>query len=178
MLGLAVVLWLVLERLPLGRYLYVIGSNPRAADLVGIRTRRYSVYAFTASGLIVGLAGVLLAAQQQIGNPSVGLDYLLPAFVGALLGATAIKPGRPNAMGTVVAVAVLAVGLTGIGQMGADFWTIPLFYGGTLLMAVGLSGYSARRLRSGAAAARDSPAAEPPPPSSPMRDGGAAGTTP
>lgn len=177
-LGLAVALWLVLERLPFGRCLYVIGSNPRAADLIGIPTRRYSVHAFTASGLIVGLAGVLLAAQQQIGNPSVGLDYLLPAFAAALLGSTALKPGRPNAMGTVVAVAVLAVGLTGIGQMGAGFWTIPLFYGATLLVAVGLSGYSARRLRTGAVVARDSPAAAPPPPSSPTGDGGAAGTAP
>ncbi|MCX4594582.1 ABC transporter permease [Streptomyces sp. NBC_01549] len=177
-LGLAVALWLVLERLPFGRCLYVIGSNPRVADLIGIPTRRYSVHAFTASGLIVGLAGVLLAAQQQIGNPSVGLDYLLPAFAAALLGSTALKPGRPNAMGTVVAVAVLAVGLTGIGQMGAGFWTIPLFYGATLLVAVGLSGYSARRLRTGAVAARDSPAAAPPPPSSPTGDGGAAGTAP
>ena len=98
-LALAVALWLVLERLPLGRYLYVIGSNPRAADLVGIPTRQYTVYAFAGSGLVVGFAGVLLAAQQQIGNPSVGLDYLLPAFVGALLGSTAIKPGRANATG-------------------------------------------------------------------------------
>ncbi|MGW1911539.1 ABC transporter permease [Streptomyces sp. NPDC002076] len=166
-LALAVALWVVLERLPLGRCLYVIGSNPRAADLAGIPTRRYTVYAFAASGLIVGCAGVLLAAQQEIGNPSVGLDYLLPAFVGALLGSTAIKPGRPNALGTVVAVAVLAVGLTGIGQMGADFWTIPLFYGGTLLLAVGLAGYSARRLRTGADAARDAPPAAQPPPSAP-----------
>ncbi|MBR8640280.1 ABC transporter permease [Streptomyces tuirus] len=176
-LALAGVLWLVLERLPLGRYLYVVGSNPRAADLVGIPTRTYTVYAFAASGLIVGFAGVLLAAQQQIGNPSVGLDYLLPAFVGALLGATAIKPGRPNALGTVVAVAVLAVGLTGIAQLGADFWTVPLFHGGTLLIAVGLAGYAARRrLRGGAA--RDSPAAPPPPPSSPAPEGGTAGTPP
>ncbi|WP_128377314.1 ABC transporter permease [Streptomyces cavernae] len=167
-LALAVVLWLVLERLPLGRYLYVIGSNPRAADLVGIPTRRYSVYAFATSGLIVGFAGVLLAAQQQIGNPSVGLDYLLPAFVGALLGSTAIKPGRPNALGTVVAVAVLAIGLAGIGQMGADFWATPLFNGATLLVAVGLAGYSARRrLRTGATAARDSPAPSPAPPPPP-----------
>ena len=149
-LALAVALWLVLERLPLGRYMYVIGSNPRAADLVGIPTRRYSSTPSPASGLIVGFAGVLLAAQQQIGNPSVGIDYLLPAFVGALLGSTAIKPGRPNAMGTVVAVAVLAVGLTGIGQLGAEFWAVPLFNGGTLLLAVGLAGYSARRrLRTG-----------------------------
>lgn len=165
-LALALVLWLVLERLPVGRCLYVVGSNPRAAELVGIPVRRYTVCAFAASGLIVGLAGVLLAAQQQIGNPSVGLDYLLPAFVGALLGSTAIRPGRPNALGTLVAVAVLAVGLTGIAQMGADFWTVPLFHGGTLLLAVGLAGYAARRrMRTGAFAARDAPAgpAEPPP---------------
>ncbi|MFD9115010.1 ABC transporter permease [Streptomyces bottropensis] len=156
-LGLAVILWLLLERLPLGRYLYVIGSNARAADLVGIPTRRYGIYAFAGSGLVVGCAGVLLAAQQQIGNPSVGMDYLLPAFVGALLGSTAIRPGRANAAGTVVAVAILAIGLAGIQQMGAEFWATSLFNGGTLLLAVGLAGYSARRrLRAGANATRTS----------------------
>ncbi|MFJ1812437.1 MULTISPECIES: ABC transporter permease [unclassified Streptomyces] len=156
-LGLAIVLWLLLERLPLGRYLYVIGSNARAADLVGIPTRRYGVYAFAGSGIVVGFAGVLLAAQQQIGNPSVGMDYLLPAFVGALLGSTAIKPGRANAAGTVVAVAILAIGLAGIQQLGAEFWATSLFNGGTLLLAVGLAGYSARRrLRAGAGATRKS----------------------
>lgn len=144
-LALTAVLWVVLERLPLGRYLYVIGSNRRAADLVGIRSRRHVVHAFTGSGLVVGLAGVLLAAQQQIGNPSVGMDYLLPAFVGALLGSTAVRPGRANALGTLVAVTVLAVGLAGIGQLGAAFWVTPLFNGGTLLVAVGLAGYAARR---------------------------------
>ncbi|MER6354545.1 ABC transporter permease [Streptomyces sp. NPDC001634] len=158
-LALAVALWLLLERLPLGRYLYVIGSSPRAADLVGIPTRRYGIYAFTGSGLVVGFAGVLLAAQQQIGNPSVGMDYLLPAFVGALLGSTAIKPGRANAAGTVVAVAVLAIGLAGIEQLGADFWVTPLFDGATLLLAVGLAGYSARRrLHATATAAHQKPA--------------------
>ncbi|CAM5299991.1 ABC transporter permease [Streptomyces aurantiogriseus] len=166
-LGLAVVLWLLLERLPLGRYLYVIGSNARAADLVGIPTRRYGIYAFAGSGIVVGCAGVLLAAQQQIGNPSVGMDYLLPAFVGALLGSTAIKPGRANAAGTVVAVAVLAIGLAGIQQLGAEFWAMSLFNGGTLLLAVGLAGYSARRrLRAGATATRRSPASPTPAPAS------------
>ncbi|MFJ5546635.1 ABC transporter permease [Streptomyces sp. NPDC093225] len=144
-LAAVVVLWVVLERLPVGRYLYVVGSNPRAARMLGIRTRRYSVYAFAGSGLFVGIAGVLLAAQQQIGNPSVGLDYLLPAFVGALLGSTTVHPGRANALGTLVAVGVLAVGLAGIGQLGAEFWATPLFNGCTLLLAVGLSGYAARR---------------------------------
>ncbi|SOD89822.1 ABC transporter permease [Streptomyces sp. Ag109_G2-15] len=163
-LALVAVLWLVLERLPLGRSLYVVGSNPRAADLLGIPTRKYTVYAFTASGLITGFAGVLLAAQLQVGNPSVGLDYLLPAFAGALLGSTAVRPGRANPLGTLVAVTVLAVGLTGIAQLGGDFWTTPLFYGGTLLLAVGLAGYSARRRMRAGTAARDLPSAPPPPP--------------
>ncbi|MDH6125859.1 ABC transporter permease [Kitasatospora sp. GP82] len=175
-LALAVALWLLLDRLPLGRYMYVIGSNTRAAELVGIPTRRYSVYAFVGSGLVVGFAGVLLAAQQQIGNPSVGLDYLLPAFVGALLGSTAIKPGRANALGTVVAVAVLAVGLAGIGQLGAEFWAVPLFNGATLLLAVGLAGYSARRrLRVGATETRRSFAE---PPTAPPTDGTPSQDTP
>lgn len=165
------VLWVVLERLPFGRYLYVVGSNPRAAGIIGIPTHRYSVYAFAGSGLVVGIAGVLLAAQQQIGNPSVGLEYLLPAFVGALLGSTTIKPGRANALGTLVAVSVLAVGLAGIGQLGAQFWATPLFNGGTLLMAVGLAGYAARRrLRTRGATDRH-PSDEPPGPSaSPAAD--------
>ncbi|MFJ3877695.1 ABC transporter permease [Streptomyces sp. NPDC090077] len=169
-LAVAGVLWVLLERLPAGRYLYVIGSNPRAAAVLGIPTRAYCVAAFAGSGLVTGFAGVLLAAQQQTGNPSTGLDYLLPAFVGALLGSTTIRPGRANALGTLVAVAVLAVGLAGIGQLGAQFWATPLFNGGTLLVAVGLAGYAARRrLRAGAAASGRPPAGEEPPPAG--RDG-------
>ncbi|WP_330329148.1 ABC transporter permease [Streptomyces sp. NBC_00536] len=169
-LATVVVLWVVLERLPFGRYLYVVGSNPRAADIIGIPTHRYSVYAFAGSGLVVGIAGVLLAAQQQIGNPSVGLDYLLPAFVGALLGSTTIKPGRANALGTLVAVSVLAIGLAGIGQLGAQFWATPLFNGGTLLLAVGLAGYAARRRLRTRAATDPHPPDEPPGPSAARTD--------
>lgn len=169
LLVVAVILWILFERLPLGRYFYVLGSNPRAAALMGIPTKRYSIYAFTFSAVVTGVAGVLLASQQQIGNPSVGMDYLLPAFVGALLGATAIKPGRANVIGTLVAVITLAIGLAGISQLGAQFWVTPLFNGVTLLIAVGLAGYSARRkLRAGAVAAPPaSPVANETGPSSP-----------
>jgi ribose transport system permease protein len=142
---LVVVLWLTLEHLPLGRYLYVVGANPRAADLVGIPRRRIVIYAFIGSGVVTAIAGVLLAAQQQIGDPSAGSSYLLPAFVGALLGSTTIKPGRANAIGTLVAVAILAIGLSGLQQEGAAFWVTPLFNGLTLLAAVGLAGFASRR---------------------------------
>ncbi len=151
-LALVAVLYVVLQHLPLGRWLYVVGANARAAELVAIPKRRVVIYAFLASGVITAAAGVLLASQQRIGNPSVGLDYLLPAFVGALLGSTTIRPGRANAVGTLVAVTVLAVGLSGIQQLGADFWATPLFNGLTLLVAVGLAGYAARRRANAGAA--------------------------
>jgi ribose transport system permease protein len=154
---LVIILGLVLELLPAGRALYVIGSNPRAAELVGVPKRRYTIMAFVTASAITGFAGCLLAAQQQIGNPSLGSEYLLPAFVGALLGSTTIRLGRANAMGTFVAVAILAIGVSGIQQLGASFWVTPLFNGLTLLAAVGLAGYSTRRrLKAGAEASRKS----------------------
>jgi ribose transport system permease protein len=145
LLIIVVLLWLCLEHLPLGRYLYVVGANPRAADLVGIKRRRIVVYAFLGSGVITAIAGFFLASQQQIGDPSAGNAYLLPAFVGALLGSTTIKPGRANAWGTLIAVAILAIGLSGLQQLGAQFWVTPLFNGLTLLAAVGLAGFASRR---------------------------------
>ncbi|MDR3372147.1 MAG: ABC transporter permease [Ancalomicrobiaceae bacterium] len=142
---LAVVMWLALERMPIGRYLYAIGANPKAAALNGIPTQKYVMGAFIASGALTGLAGVLLASKLRIGQASVGLEYLLPALVGAFLGSTTIRPGRVNVWGTVVGVAILAVGIAGIQQLGGSFFVEPLFNGVTLLIAIGIAGYAQRR---------------------------------
>ena len=144
-LGFAVLLWFVLEHLPVGRYLYAIGANPKAAALNGISVQRFTMGAFVASGLLTAVAGVLLAAKLRIGQASVGLEYLLPALVGAFLGSTTIKPGRVNVWGTVVGVMILAVGIAGIQQFGGSFWVEPMFNGVTLLVAIGIAGYAQRR---------------------------------
>ncbi|MEL7132620.1 MAG: ABC transporter permease [Pseudomonadota bacterium] len=140
-----VVMWIVLEYTPVGRYLYAIGANQRAAQLNGIPTRKYVIGAFVASGAMTALAGVLLAAKLRIGQASVGLEFLLPALVGAFLGSTTIKPGRVNVWGTVVGVVILAVGISGIQQFGGSFWVEPLFNGVTLLVAIGIAGYAQRK---------------------------------
>ena len=145
LLAITVVMWIVLEYTPIGRYLYAIGANQRAAQLNGIPTCNYVIGAFVASGAMTALAGVLLAAKLRIGQASVGLEFLLPALVGAFLGSTTIKPGRVNVWGTVVGVAVLAVGISGIQQFGGSFWVEPMFNGVTLLIAIGIAGYAQRR---------------------------------
>ena len=138
-------LWLVFEFLPLGRYLYVLGASPRAAELNGISAKRYVTLGFVAAGTLAAFAGVVLQSQLQVGQSSVGQEYLLPAFTAALLGATSIRPGRVNVWGTVLAVAVLAVTVAGLNQLGAPFFVEPLFNGSMLILAVGLAVQAAQR---------------------------------
>ncbi|KXF92468.1 ABC transporter permease [Phaeobacter inhibens] len=144
-LGITVAMWLILEYTPIGRYLYAIGANQRAAQLNGIPTRKFVIGAFMSSGFITAFAGVLLASKLRIGQASVGLEFLLPALVGAFLGSTTIKPGRVNVWGTIIGVAILAVGISGIQQFGGSFWVEPMFNGVTLLIAIGIAGYAQRR---------------------------------
>ena len=143
--ALAVALWLTYEYLPIGRYLYATGANSKAAALNGIPVRRYVVGTFIVCGIITALAGVLLAAKLRIGQASVGPEYLLPALVGAFLGSTTIKPGRVNVWGTIIGVATLAIGISGIQQFGGQFWVEPMFNGVTLLVAIGIAGYAQRK---------------------------------
>ncbi|HEX6010475.1 MAG TPA: ABC transporter permease [Geminicoccaceae bacterium] len=155
------VLWVVFDYLPLGRYLYVIGDSPRAAQLSGVPTERYVTLAFVASGTLAALAGIMLQVQLQVGQSTVGQELMLPAFTGGLLGATAIRPGRPNVWGTVLAVAVLAVAVAGLSQLGAPFYVEPLFNGGMPVLAVGLAAATQRRRESRAAAAEAAARAAP-----------------
>lgn len=141
----SLVLWLVFEYLPLGRYLYVLGASPRAAELNGISAKRYITLGFVAAGTLAAFAGIVLQSQLQVGQSSVGQEYLLPAFTAALLGATSIRPGRVNVWGTVLAVAVLAVTVAGLNQLGAPFFVEPLFNGTMLILAVGLAVQAAQR---------------------------------
>lgn len=144
-LTLALVLWFVLDYLPVGRYFYAIGANPKAAALNGIPVRRYTIAAFVCSGALTAVAGVILASKLRIGQASVGLEFLLPALVGAFLGSTTIKPGRVNVWGTLVGVVILAIGISGIQQLGGSFWVEPMFNGLTLLVAIGIAGYAQRK---------------------------------
>jgi ribose transport system permease protein len=144
-LAVALALWITFEHMVPGRFLYVIGSNQRAADLTGIPSARYKLLAFVASGTLTGIAGVVLGSELRVGQSTVGADFLLPAFAGALLGATSVRPGRVNVWGTLLAVSVLAVAVSGLQHLGADFYVEPLFNGVMLVLAVGLAEYARRR---------------------------------
>jgi ribose transport system permease protein len=138
-IGVVVLFHIIFNHTPLGRYMYAIGGGREAARLAGIATGRLRIAAFTVSATVAGLAGVLQTATSGSASPDFGPSFLLPAFAACFLGATVIKPGRFNTLGTVVALLLLAVGIDGLQLSGAPYWVGPVFNGTALLLAVGLS---------------------------------------
>jgi ribose transport system permease protein len=135
-LVLAVVLWYLYEYTPLGRYLQFVGGNTEVARLAGVRTNRVKTLAFVGTALIAAFAGLMQAGTLGSADPSAGPSFLLPAFAAAFLGATAIKVGRFNVWGTVIASYLLVTGVTGLSLLGLTGWVQDAFNGGALLTAL------------------------------------------
>ncbi|MCW2665214.1 MAG: hypothetical protein JWN57_176 [Frankiales bacterium] len=146
----AIVVYYLLGHTPFGRYLHSIGSNPTAARLVGLDVRRLVMLSFVLSAVISAIAGVLLVARNGNANPQVGGQILtLPALAAAFLGATAIRPGRFNVVGTLLAVFFVAFALSGLNLNDVSQWITDFFTGAALVAAVALSTVIGRR-RAGA----------------------------
>jgi ABC-type sugar transport system ATPase subunit/ribose/xylose/arabinose/galactoside ABC-type transport system permease subunit len=135
----SVLVWYFLERTRSGRRVYATGGNAEAARLAGVRTSRVILLAAVSCGVITAIAGILESAQLATGDPTISTSYLLPAFAAAFLGSTQFRGGRFNVLGTLVAVAVLAVGVQGLELAGAPVWLPNLFDGAALLLAVGFA---------------------------------------
>jgi len=142
----AALVYYLLEHTPYGRYLHSIGSNAEAARLVGLPVERLVLISFVISGALAGVAGVLLIAQHGSASPQVGtVTDTLQALAAAFLGATAIKPGRFNVVGTIVAIFFLGFTVTGLSLAGVHAWVNDVFNGAALFVAVLISTIIGRR---------------------------------
>lgn len=141
---LVAVAWYIYERTPLGRYILFIGGSRDSARLAGLRVDRLRMGAFLACSTICALTGVLLAGDVGQMDPSVASQFLLQPFAGVFLGATTIAVGRVNSLGTLVALYLLVVGITGLQLFGADPWVSDVFNGVALVLAVAFARLAAR----------------------------------
>lgn len=141
---LVAVFWYVYERTPLGRYLLFIGGSPGASRLAGLKVDRLKIGAFVACSLIAALTGVLFAGQVGQLDPSVAGQFLLQPFAAAFLGATVITVGRFNAVGTLIALYLLNIFVTGLQLLGAQPWVSDVFNGCALILAVTFARIAAR----------------------------------
>ncbi len=98
----ALVSWIILSRLRLGRYMYAVGGNEEAARLSGIPVAATKVAAYALSGFFCAVAGICQAAQEVQGDPETGSGYELTAIAIAVIGGSSLAGGRGGIGLTVV----------------------------------------------------------------------------
>jgi ribose transport system permease protein len=135
----AFAVYYLVDHTPFGRYLYALGSNRSAARLAGIRGKLVIGATFVIAGGLAGAAGVLQVARSGGANPHLADALLLPALAAAFLSAAAIRPGKYNVGGVLVAVYFLAVLNSGLNLAGAKDYVANFVNGGALIIGVGLA---------------------------------------
>jgi len=142
----ALVLWFLLEHTATGRRIYAIGFNRETARLSGVNVDRIRFYSLITSAFIAGIAGVVLTSRISVGSPTIGPPFLLPAFAAVFVGATQIRGGRFNVLGTLIAVYLIGTGNTGLSLSGQPLWAPQVFVGLILISAIGLTGLKRRSI--------------------------------
>lgn len=109
MVVVVVIAWIILARTKFGMHIYAVGGNPHAARVAGVnlRANRFAVY--TISGLLAGVAGVILAARATAGIATNGTGYELNAIAAAVIGGISLAGGRGSIIGTVFGFLIIGV---------------------------------------------------------------------
>ncbi|MFD1939831.1 MULTISPECIES: ABC transporter permease [Nonomuraea] len=128
-----------------GRELLLTGSNPLAAELSGIPTRRRVVTAHLLSGLLAGLAGFMLAVTTGSFRATIGEEFLLPSFLGAILGGTAMAGGVVSVIGTFLGTSLTLVIRRGLELVGIGLEYLNVYLGVILLLALSADRFLQRR---------------------------------
>lgn len=138
LLALLGLMWF-LGRTTVGRRLYAIGGNEKAAAYAGIKTSRYVVLAFAISGAYAALAGVLFTARLKSVDAPLAAGYELTAIAIAVIGGTVLSGGIGSPWRTLLGSLAFAGGLNLLAIWGVGSWYQNLAVGIALLIAVGLS---------------------------------------
>ena len=107
--GLAVLCGLLLYRSRFGREVYMVGGNPRAADLVGVPPHRVTILCYMLCSVLSGIGGMFLLGYVDTVSNWVGQGYELDSIIAAVMGGVALGGGRGGLVGALLGVAVLIV---------------------------------------------------------------------
>jgi inositol transport system permease protein len=121
--GVAAFAWVFLARTRYGRYIYAVGGNENAARASGVNVGGIKILAYTISGLLAGLAGVVLASRITTGQPNAGLGYELDAIAAVVIGGTSLAGGIGGIGGT-----ILGALLMGVINNGLDLLNVSSYY--------------------------------------------------
>ncbi len=140
-----VVIGLVLRRLPTGRQLYAVGSNPDGAALIGLRTTALVLGAFVTAGLLAGFDGALWASRYATVDARVALGYELTVIASVVVGGVAIRGGAGTVLGVALGALTLLIIENGLTLVRVDPLWLQGVYGLVILVAVAVDTLVGRR---------------------------------
>jgi simple sugar transport system permease protein len=148
MIGIAVVLWVVLNRQRFGAHTYLTGDNDQSARMMGVRTGFVKVVIFGLVGLTAAFAGIASTLESNYFWPTVGgQGAILPVVAAVFLGGTSIFGGRGTIFGTFVAAFVLGAIEPGIISIGWTGLLTQVIYGAVLVGALVMQALVLRRVK-------------------------------
>ncbi|WP_231936946.1 ABC transporter permease [Caballeronia udeis] len=131
--------WVLLERMPFGRYVYAIGGNEDATRLSGVRVARVKLIVYGLAGLTSALAAIVLTARLMSGQPNAGVGFELDAIAAVVMGGTSISGGRGSIVGTLIGALLLGVLNNGLNMVGVNPYVQNVIKGGIILLAIYIS---------------------------------------
>lgn len=110
----------LLNKTPLGRHIYGIGGNEKAAELSGINVKRVTLFAFCSVSMLAALGGVLYTSRLHSATPTAGLGFELDAIASAYIGGVAVSGGIGRVTNTIIGTLVIMSLTNGMNLMGVD----------------------------------------------------------
>ena len=146
---------ILLNFAPFGRHVLAVGGNPEAARLMGLPADRVKFLAYLQSGVLAGLAGVILAAQFGAGQPAEGVGWELFSIAAVVVGGTLLSGGQGSVGATLAGVLLLGLVFNilnfenGMGWISLSAYWQSVIRGAFLFLVV-VAGAGRRRLSRGA----------------------------
>jgi ribose transport system permease protein len=137
----AIVSYIVITYLPVGRYLYSTGANERSVHLAGIDEVRIKVICYVACGLLASLSGLVMGAYIGTGSLTVGDDYQLRSIAAAILGGATFNGGKGSVVGTVLASLFLVVMFSLVGVLNMSAGDRSIIQGVIILLGLFLNNF-------------------------------------
>ena len=131
--------YLLLDKTPIGRYIYAIGGNEEATRLSGVRVARYKLFIYSLSGFTCALAGLVLSSRLMSGQPNSGVGFEMDAIAAVVMGGTSIAGGKGSIIGTFIGALMLGVLNNGLNMMGVSPYVQNIIKGLIILFAIYIS---------------------------------------
>ena len=103
------IFFFLLKKTVLGRKIYAVGSNQKAAAIAGVNINKIKLFVYSVSGFMSALAGIILLSRLGSAQPVLGIGYELDAIAAVALGGTSLSGGRGKFYGTLIGVLIIAV---------------------------------------------------------------------